>query len=394
MNAIWTVFRKEMLDNARDRRSLGSALLFGPLFGPVLFVALINFTVSQSISSIEEPIEVPIIGAERAPNLVEFLRARGIEEAAEHGLEGFEAAAAAVREGSENVVVMLDEDFAASFRAPRAARVALVFDRSKSRAESRVQRVRGALEAYNGQLGALRLLARGVHASTMRPLVIDELDVSTPAGRAVLLLGMVTYFLLLATLMGGLYLAIDTTAGERERGSLEPLLTTPVGRGSLLAGKMLATTVYMWVSLAVTLVAFSVALGFLDLERVGMSADFAPASALLAFVILLPFAPFGAALMTLVASFTKSYKEAQTYLSLLLLAPTLPLIFASILNVQPSHALMWIPSLSQHLLITGVVRQDPLDPLMLVESFASTLLIASVIAAAAVRCYKREAILG
>lgn len=394
MSAILTVLRKEIVDNARDRRSLGSALLFGPLFGPVLFVVLINFSVSQQLSSYEEPIDVAFIGAERGPNLVEHLQAHGIEPASGHGLTGFDDAATAVRDGVHEVVVMLEDGFADDFVEPRAARVGIVYDRSKSRAESDVERVRTALRAYNRELGALRLLARGVHPSVTEPLVVDELDVSTPAGRSVLLLGMITYFMLFAMLLGGLYLAIDTTAGERERGSLEPLLTTPVSRAALLLGKMLATTTYMWLSLLVTLAGFSVALGFLDLERVGMSPDFGPAAAATAFVILLPFAPFGAALMTLVASFTKSYKEAQTYLSVLMLAPTLPLVFASILNVQPSHALMWVPSLSQHLLITQVVRQEPLNAAMLAESMASTLLLSSLLAVAAICCYKREAILG
>lgn len=394
MITAWTVCRKELLDNARDRRTLASSLIFGPLLGPVLFAVLINFSISESVTSFEDPIDVPVIGAERGPNLVQFMRARGIEPAHGHGLTRFDDAADAVRAGAEDVVVMLDETFDEDFVEARAARVAIVYDRSKSRAESRVQRVRSALDTYNEQIGSLRLLARGVHPNAMRPLVVDDLDVSTPAGRSVLLLGMVTYFLLLATLMGGLYLAIDSTAGERERGSLEPLLTTPVTRESLLAGKMLATTAYMWLSLALTLAAFTVALEFLSLERIGMSSDFGAASAAAAFVILLPFAPFGAALMTLVASFTKSYKEAQTYLSLLLLAPTLPVVFASIMNVQPSPALMWVPSLSQHLLVTAVIRQEPLAASMLLQSIVSTLLFAALLGAAAMGLYKREAILG
>src|SRR5690606_12673378 len=101
----------------------------------------------------------------------------------------------------------------------------------------------------------------------LAPLAIDSVDVSTAAGRSVLLLGMLSYFLLLATLMGGFYLAIDTTAGERERGSLEPLLTTPVSRAALLLGKMAATVCYMLLSLALTVVAFTIALGFVSLER-------------------------------------------------------------------------------------------------------------------------------
>jgi sodium transport system permease protein len=193
---------------------------------------------------------------------------------------------------------------------------------------------------------------------------------------------------------GGLYLAIDTTAGERERKSLEPLLSTPVPRWALLLGKMAATTCYMWLSMFLTLGAFTVALGFLPLDELGMSSGFGIGTALLAFVVLAPFAPLGAALMTLVASYTRSYKEAQTYLGLVIMIPTLPLIFASIMNVTPSLPLMWVPSLSQHLLVTNLIRQEPIGATMFAVSALSTLLAAAVLAGLCIRLYKREAILG
>jgi sodium transport system permease protein len=225
-------------------------------------------------------------------------------------------------------------------------------------------------------------------------MTVDDYDVSTPAGRSTLLLGMLTYFLLLAMLMGGFYLAIDTTAGERERKSLEPLLATPISRASLLLGKMAATSLYMLLSLVLTLCAFTIALRFLPLDELGMSSSFGVLAALGAFVVLAPVAPFGAALMTLVASFTRSYKEAQTYLGLVILLPTLPLVFASLLNVAPSLPLMWVPSLSQHLLVTNLIRQEPVAIGMLSVSALSTLALAGLLGAVAIRLYKREALLG
>ena len=86
----------------------------------------------------------------------------------------------------------------------------------------------------------MRLVARGVSPLALRPLNVDEVDVSTPSGRSAILLGMMSYFFIFALLMGGMYLAIDTTAGERERGSLEPLLALPVTRGQLMLGKIIA----------------------------------------------------------------------------------------------------------------------------------------------------------
>jgi sodium transport system permease protein len=133
----------------------------------------------------------------------------------------------------------------------------LIQDASAQRAARNVNRARAVINAYNGQLRALRLQARGISPELLRPLVVDDVDVSTATGRAALLLGMITYFLLASMLMGGLYLAIDATAGERERGSLEPLLTLPVTRSTLLLGKIGATCCYMLLSLAITLLAFS-----------------------------------------------------------------------------------------------------------------------------------------
>ena len=389
---IVTVCRKEVLDNARDRRTLFSTLVFGPLFGPALFAALITVMLSQTLSSIDETVSVTVIGQDRAPNLMRFLERHSIRP-----LEGpatLQAAAELVRAGERDLVLVIHEDFAEQFRAGGDARVTLVTDQSEIRAGAAARRVRAALGAYTEELRVMRLQARGISPLLLRPLNVDEFDVSTATGRSVALLGMLTYFLLLATLMGGFYLAIDTTAGERERGSLEPLLTVPVRRSSLLAGKMAATVCYMLLSLAMTLVAFTVALHFVPLESLGMSSNFGPWVAFKVLLVLAPFAPLGAALMTVVASFTKSYKEAQTYLAIVLLVPTLPLMVATLTNVRPAGNLMWIPSLSQHLLVTDLIKAQPLDLGYLALSETCTLLLGGALAWIATRLYDREGLLG
>jgi sodium transport system permease protein len=312
----------------------------------------------------------------------------------DHGVETPEDAAELVATGVHDVVLVIDAAFDADFGTEHAARVALIFDRSKSRAGSRVSRVRGAIDAYGQQIGTLRLVANGVDPSLLRPIVVDELDVSTPASRSALMLGVLTYFLLFATLAGGMHLAIDTTAGERERKSLEPLLTLPVARSSLILGKMAATVCYMLASLALTVVAFAVALPQLPLEQIGMSSSFGVATAALTFLLVCPFAPLAAALLTTVASFTRTYREAQTYLTFVLLVPTLPVAFATILNVEPEAKLMWVPSLSQHLLITTLIKAQPLNASFVAISVLSSLGLGALFGWLAVRLYRREAILG
>jgi sodium transport system permease protein len=393
MSALLTVCRKELLETLRERRVLIS-LLLSPLFGPVLFAVMINLTVSRNLTSAEEVLEVPVLGAEHAPNLLAFLRARSVDVLEKHDVENAEDAAELVATGVHDVVLVIDAKFGADFGTEHAARVALIFDRSKSRAGSRVGRVRGAIDAYSQQIGTLRLVANGVDPNLLRPIVVDELDVSTPASRSALMLGVLTYFLLFATLAGGMHLAIDTTAGERERKSLEPLLTLPVARSSLILGKMAATVCYMLASLALTVLAFAVALPQLPLEQIGMSSSFGVATAALTFLLVCPFAPLAAALLTTVASFTKTYREAQTYLTFVLLVPTLPVAFATILNVEPEAKLMWVPSLSQHLLITTLIKAQPLNASFVAISVLSSLALGALLGWLAVRLYRREAILG
>lgn len=390
-STILTVCRKEVIENSRDRRTLFSTLLFGPLFGPALFAIMINVIISQALSGAEEDITLPIVGQEHAPNLVDFLRRRGVEASAD--LESLEEATAAVREGEHEIVLVISPEFPANFRAGGDARVTLVFDPSQTRLNLSTRRVRGLLNAYSRQLAFMRLQARGINPLLIRPITIDDFDISTATGRSALLLGMLTYLLLFATLMGGFHLAIDSTAGERERGSLEPLLTTPVARADLLLGKMAATMCYMMLSLTLTVAGFTVALYFAPLEQMGMSSNFGPLVALKIILILAPFVPLGAALMTLVASFTKSYKEAQTYLGLVLLVPTLPLIIATFLNTRPDLSLMWIPSLSQHLLIIELIKAEPLNLGYLGVSTTSTLLFGALLAWLAIRLYDRERLL-
>ncbi|MBA3562451.1 MAG: ABC transporter permease [Gammaproteobacteria bacterium] len=389
---LLTVFRKEVVDNLRDRRTLYSALLFGPLFGPLLFAGLISFMLSETVAELDEPLELPVLGAEQAPNLIAYLKANGTDILqAANDRAGVEAA---IKAGEHAVALIIPEGFAAAWNAGAPAAIALVSDSSSSRAAKDVVRAGALLETYSTQVGLLRLQARGVDWTTVKPLALQNVDVSTPAGRSVLVLGMMTYFVLFAMLMGGMYLAIDTTAGERERGSLEPLLTLPATRATLIVGKILATCFYMAFSLALTLFAFAVSLRFVPLKELGMVANFGPAVAVGAFFVLLPFVPLGAALMTVVASFTKSYKEAQTWLSVVLLVPTLPIIVAAVFTLKPSLALMAVPSLSQHLLVTDLIKNEPIDPLWFAVSATSTLLLGAALGWLAARLYRREGILG
>jgi len=392
MRTFSTVFAKEVLDNFRDRRTLVSALVLGPAFGPILFAFVINLSIERSLSDVEQTLDVPVLGAEYAPNLVRYLESRNI--APDDPPQSREAAIEAVETGDRDVVVVIQPDVGERLSKGLPAKIEVISDQANTNADRDARRVRDALYGYNQQLASIRLSARGVNPMVLRPLNIDDVDVSTPSGRSAILLGMMSYFFIFALLMGGMYLAIDTTAGERERGSLEPLLALPVTRDQLILGKIAATCVFMALSLALSLVSFFVAIRFMPLEQLGMTPNFGPPVLVAAFLILAPFILLGASLMTLVASFTHSYKEAQTWLSAVLLAPTLPILVVSLLTLRPRLEFMFVPSLSQHLLLMDMVKNEPLDPVNVALSVASTLVFGGLLTWLCAKLYRREGLLG
>jgi sodium transport system permease protein len=392
MGALLTVFVKEFRENLRDRRTLVSALLFGPLLGPILFGVMVSRMLDQSVLETDKPLRLTVAGRERAPELVDYLESQGVR--IEFAQLSENAAREAVQSGAAQVVLIVPEEYPSRFTAALPAPVLLVADSSDSGTRSTAQRAARLLANYGSGIAQLRLQVRGVSPLLAVPLAVNDIDIATPTGRAVVVLGFMTYFVLFALLMGGLYLAIDSTAGERERGSLEALLSLPVARGSLVGGKILATCAYMCLSLAISLTAFVVVFRWVPLERLGMSANLGLGTAAAFFAICLPFVPLGAALLTFVGSFARSYREAQTYLTAVLLVPTLPIAFASIYSLKPTTPLMFIPSLSQHLLMTSVLRGEPLLARDVLASAGSSLLLALALLFLTARHWRRDTMLG
>ncbi|MGB5626158.1 MAG: ABC transporter permease [Woeseiaceae bacterium] len=392
MRTVLTVFVKEIIDNLRDRRTLASALIMGPIFGPVLFAFVINLSIERSLDDVERTLELTVLGQAHAPNRVRYLGSRNIDVV--DGPPDRASAIEAVKTGEHDIVLIIPEAFGEQLADTVPAKVELVSDQANTDADREARRVRNALYAYSQQLAGIRLSARGINPLVLRPLNIDEVDVSTASGRSAMLLGMMSYFFIFATLMGGMYLAIDATAGERERGSLEPLLSLPVTRDQLILGKIGATCVYMALSLALSLTSFYVVLKFMPLQQLGMTPNFGPGVVLAAFLLFAPFILLGAALMTLVASFTKSYREAQTWLSVVLIAPTMPILIVSILTLRPKLEFMFVPSLSQHLLLVDMVKNEPVNNLHVAISVLSTLFFGALLTWICARLYRREGLLG
>ncbi|MEP6939954.1 MAG: ABC transporter permease [Rudaea sp.] len=385
MNSTLIVFLKEVRESIRDRRTMINTLFTGPLMAPLIFVLTINTVVTHQLDKAEQPLVLPVIGAEYAPNLIVALKQQRVEIT-----PGPADAEKAVREQDADVVLRIPAKFAGDWDKGEPAQVEVVFDESQRDANSSVNRLRGMLEHYSERSGALRLLARGLSPSVTHPLVIAERDQSTPQARSGLMFGMLPYFFILGAFIGGMALAIDTTAGERERQSLEPLLANPVPRGRILAGKLMATTAFAVTTVMLSIIAFSIAGHFMPTERIGMVLSIGMRFLLSTLFVMLPLAMLLASLQTMVAAFARSYREAQTYLSLLMFVPVIPTLMLSILPIKAKLWMYAVPLMGQQVTITRLLRGDivPIEALLL--SFVCTAAAALVVYFVTSRIYNSE----
>ncbi len=296
----------------------------------------------------------------------------------------------AVRRQDADVVLRIDADYGNAWRAGEPVQVALIYDSSQRDASTAVARVTRLLENYARQQGAMRLLARGLSPNTAWPLKVARRDQATPQSRAVLMFAMLPYFFVITIFMGGMYLAIDLTAGERERQSLEPLFANPVPRWKILAGKLAAISAFSTVSLLITLLAFAAVGRFIPAAKLGMELDLGLHFASFVLLLMLPLVLLLSALQSMVAAFAKSYREAQTYLSLLMLVPIIPSLVLAILPIKPQPWMYAVPLLGQNLGIMQLLRGDGISALQLGLCLGGSLAAAVIAVWVTVQLYRSE----
>ncbi|MBS0571119.1 MAG: ABC transporter permease [Proteobacteria bacterium] len=385
MNAAITVFLKEVRENLRDRRTVVNTLVTGPLMAPLIFVLLINTVITRELGKAEAPLSLPVAGAQYAPNLIGVLKQNNVEIK-----EAPADAERAVREQDADVVLRIGPDFAKAWDKGEPAQVELIYDASQQDARGQVERLRKLIDAYGHRTGALRLLARGLSPSILKPVVLADRDQSTPQSRAGLMFAMLPYFFILGGFIGGMALAIDTTAGERERQSLEPLLANPVPRWKILAGKLGATTAFAITTVLLSIIAFAVVTRFLPTEKIGMSLTLGLRFVVATMFVMLPLAALLGTLQTLVAAFAKSYREAQTYLSLLMLVPIVPTLLLSVMPVKTQLWMYAVPLLGQQVTIVRLMRGDPVSDAALLLCFVATAIAALLAALVTAKIYHSE----
>ena len=234
------------------------------------------------------------------------------------------------------------------------------------------------------------LFARRAEEYPTRPLVVASRDQSTAQARGGTMFAMLPYFFILGAFIGGMALAIDTTAGERERQSLEPLFANPVPRGQILLGKLGATSAFALTTLLLSIVAFSVAGLFLPTDKLGLALQIGPRFAVLAMFVMLPLVVLIASMQTLAAAFAKTFREAQTYLSLLMIVPAVPTLLLSLFPFKTQLWMYAVPLMGQQITITRLIRGDAVLPGELALCFAATAVAALLVILVTARIYRGE----
>ncbi|HMO47695.1 MAG TPA: ABC transporter permease subunit [Rubrivivax sp.] len=354
MAAAWTVLRKELLDALRDRRTLLTILLSAVAVGPLVLVLM--STLVADLEQRAEAREIVVAGIEHAPTLRNYLQRQTWR--IRPALPDHESRLQRNRAGEPLLIV--GADFEAELAAGEAPRVELVSSSANARASASAARVARLLQGFSQEQATLRLAWRGVAPASLQAIELDERDLASPAARAAQWATLVPFFLLMAVLYGALHAALDTTAGERERGSLEPLLINPVPPLALVLGKWAAVaTVAMLIAL-LSCASFLPGQWLLRSETLAAMFRFGWREGVVFLGLLLPLAAALAALLMAIAIRCRSVKEAQaSATALVLLVSLLPLLTMFDRQREAAWQLA-VPGLAQVALMGRVLEGEPM----------------------------------
>lgn len=388
MSAVWTLFRKEVRDNLRDRRSLFFALLYGPILLPLMMVGPMLYSIDRHTIDFEAPTPIAVEGGNHAPNLLQFLR--------QHNLDAVEAPQDyrdKLVSGELAVVLSIDAAYTENFARGEPASLVIYHTSGNDESGNRRRQLRAVLEQYASQIRSLRFGSRGIDSRVFDPLAISERDQADKPRSLLFIAYLVPFLLMFSMLMGGYYLAVDTTAGERERLSLEPLLSLPLPRHQIVLGKYCAILAFVGLAMLLPLVSTFALLTLLPVDLLDRNLDFGLWTFAIALVSNIPTVMLVSAFMMAIAAFTRNTKEAQTHLSFAMLLPVIPFFALQFLPVPLGTLSMFIPLLSQFQIMELAVFGDAVPLHYIAASAAGSVAVAALFLSLAIRLYHRERIL-
>ena len=385
MMAFKVVFAKEFRDGLRDRRAVLSALIF-PLLAPFLVYFLISTMID--LRSQDKEIEVAVQGADNAPHLIAWLVEKGLSFSSSEG-----DARALVSSQQKELVMIIPENYGSRLAAARTSYVEIVSDSSRTDARAAVSRVRSLIGGYNSEVAALRLITRGVSPQVMSVVKVVDTEVASKQEIATALLSFIPIYIVLAAFISGMGIAVDSTAGERERRTFESLLINPVSRLQIVLGKWIAATVFSVLGMSMTLVLCMWVMSYVPLEELGLRFQVSPLQVVGMLLATLPLAFLATSMQMLVGIFAKSFKDAQSYIGVLVLLPMLPGLYTTFNPIRTETWMYAVPMLGQHLLLTDVMGGEDVPLIGYLLSPISVLLLCLVFSWLTAKLFERESII-
>lgn len=375
---LMIVLRKELSETLRDKRTLGMLALVTLLY-PLLIGLVLHQLIDKSTKSEREGVELAVIGAKHAPTLMSQLGQKNITVKDTPAMDD-EAIGELLRTKKVAAVLRLPDDFAENYQAMRPARVEIWYD---SAAESFSQRreVEDVLDAYRNNIASARLLAHGVSPATLAPVMVQRYDTGTNASRSAALIGGLLGMLFLPAFIMTMSAAVDSTAGERERRSLEVLMAQPATTWELIGGKVLAVSLLGIVGVTVELMLGHVILKWLPLEEIGLSWGVGWGQLLLVCLVTMPLSLLAAALYVTLAMNAKTFKEAQTILSIVMLVPFIPSMVVSFMDLKTAQWMYLVPMLSNQTLAKELSKSGDIGALPFLLTFLCSAIPALLLAA-------------
>jgi sodium transport system permease protein len=354
MKTIGTVTRKELVDHLRDKRTILLVLLLSVALGPLMLFGLSYFI--GSVESKAEKREVYVLGQANAPALMNFLLRQDMKV-----LEPKPNFRQLVAEGQHDAVLVIPKDFSEKL-ATGEAKLEIVYDDTRQGASAFSARpIRSAVRGFASEIANQRLIARGVSPAVLRPIEITDTNMGSASTRAASLLIIIPWVTLIGCVAGAMAMAIDLVAGERERGSLEPMLMNPIERRGLVLGKAFALSLYSLGIAALTLLGFALTIKYGKLPVIGNVLSLSPAQYAGFFAMLVSFAPAMTVVMMALATYGRNYKEGQTYASyamqLISLLPIVPMLG----QLKEDTWQLFVPVLAQLMVITRLLRGETVN---------------------------------
>ncbi|MCL1064948.1 ABC transporter permease [Shewanella benthica] len=382
MNKIMTMVRKELIDAARDKRSVMAGLYYA-IGTPLLMCGMFMLLIGQMSSP--KDLNIKIENADNAPDLIKYLSSQGITHGDSRSTDD---------EGEpldvKDIRLVISEDYAAQMAKGLRAEIILIADNSNEKLQNSIRRLERDLQTYSAEMGSLRLIARGIDPRVVQPIKLKIEDQATPDSKGGVILGVATMTMIYAVFISGMNLAIDTSAGERERNSLALLLSHPVSTRSIVLAKVFAVTVFAMLGLLLTLIISKISYAYVPWHELGFTVNISTDFILLMLLIGLPIAMMAASLQLFVSFMAKSFKEAQSYLTLVLIVPMM-LSMAASYNIAPD-TLQWLPVSGQQQALIAFIKGREIPMLQLVLSSVVTLVITLALTFRMERSLKSEKI--